>query len=199
MIRSLLLRLGWFAALLAVASFFLPWIVFRHPLAAARHAALSLSSAIAADAEKPWWQDYVLPEQPDFKMALERPLEGESAFVVAKEAQGAAPAERHRTVALAKIFNLPDPRMAGVIVYAVPALAVLGAALVSLGVGRIWLLLLGILSAGGYVLVRGRFNETFLDRATSGVGTGLGLWLALWALALGAVVVLLSAFATGKK
>jgi len=202
MIRTALLRFGWFVALLAVGSFFLPWIVFRHPAGGDKHrpgATLALSSELAAEADRPWYQTYFLPEGQAFQTALARPFEGESAFVIAKEAQSVIPADRHRTAALAKVFALPDPRIAGVIVYAIPASAILGIALLSLGVGRIALLLLGLLTGGAYVVIRLRLNETFLDRATSGIGTGLGLWFALWLLGLSALIVVLSALASGKK
>ncbi|SDU19467.1 hypothetical protein SAMN05444156_2529 [Verrucomicrobium sp. GAS474] len=202
MIRTALLRFGWLVALLALFSFFLPWVVFRHPLGLDRHhpgSTLALSSELAAEADRPWYQAFLLPEPQEFHAALARPLEGESAFVIAKEAQSAAPADRHRTAALSKIFSLPDPRVAGLIVYAIPAAAILGIVLLSFGLGRIPLLLLGLLSGGAYVLIRLRVNETFLDRATSGVATGIGLWIALWALFLSAAIVLLSSLATGKK
>ena len=200
MIRTFLLRFGWFVALLSVGSFFLPWIVFRHPLDRHRPgASLTLSSELASEAAKPWYESLILPERADFNSAQARPFEGESAFLIAKEAQSAVPADRHRTAAMAKVFSLPDPRIAGVIVYAIPASAVLGIALLALGLGRIPLLLVALLSGGAYVLIRLCLNETFLDRATSGLGTGLGLWAALWLLALTAVILLLSALATGKK
>ena len=198
MIRTVLLRFGWLVALLAVLSFFLPWVV-PHSLGHRVGSTLAVSSQLAADADKAWYQTYLLPEEPEFRSSLARPFEGESAFLIAKESQGTAVADRHRTAALAKIFSLPDPRIAGVVVYVIPASAILGIVLLALGLGRIPLILVALLSGGAYVLVRLRLNETVLDRAVSGLGTGLGLWLALWLLGLSALILLLSALATGKK
>jgi len=192
--RTFVLRFAWVLAALTVAAFFLPWVkletaAFNRVVQRER-----IAHQLEADAEQPAWVRYLGLRSQDARVALDAPLRGESGFSFVQWARPTAPVfDRRRALGIAEAFGVKDVRLASLIAYAVPALAVLGAALFTLDLAtRIPLMLVAVASMGLYVLVRYGLDQSFLDRTVQGVSPGLGLWISLYGLGIGGLVLFLS-------
>jgi len=193
--RSFLLKAGWTVALLTVAAFFLPWIKLEVPVFNKIVERQLIANQLEVAADLPWYQRLVLIRPPDLRAALDHPLAGNSGLTMVQWTRGAAPFhDRLRAKLIGEAFGVGDLRVLAVLFYAIPALALVGMALMALGLpSRLWVLLPAIAAIGFYFLARSRLDETFLDRATGGVVPGIGLWLALFGLGLVGIVLLIDA------
>ena len=193
--RSFLLKAGWTVTLLTVAAFFLPWIKLGIPVFNKVVERELIAHQLEAASDLPWYQRLILLRPQDLREALDNPLDGNSGLTLVQWTRSAAPFhDRLRAKAIGEAFGVGDLRVLAVFLYAVPALAVLGMALMALGLpSRLFVLLPAIVAIGFYFLARARLDETFLDRATGGVTPGIGLWLGLYGLGLVGIVLLIDA------
>jgi len=199
--RSFLLKVGWTVALLTVAAFFLPWIKLEVPALNKIVERELIAHQLEVAADLPWYQRLILLRPQDMRDALNRPLEGNSGLTMVQWSRSNAPFhDRVRAKIIGEAFGVGDLRVLAVLFYAVPALALLGMALMALGLpSRLWVLLPAIGAIGFYFLARARLDETFLDRATSGVTPGIGLWVGLYGLGLVGIVLLIDAMLPDGK
>ena len=195
--HGFLLRLGWVLALAVVGAFFVPWIKtapFNHSLARER-----LVAELAREAEQPWYRLYFEVRSEDWKRATREPLRGESGFDLVRLTHGVTPTEQKKAREQAKVFGIDDLRLAALLVYGLPAVALLGMVLFTLVSARIPLLAVAILSMGFYFFVRHGLDETLLERMLNGVVPGLGLWATLYGLLAVGVLLFLGALLPGGK
>jgi len=193
--RSFLLKAGWTLALLTVGAFFLPWIKLETAAFNRVVERQRIAHQLEVEADLPWYQRLLLLRSQDSRQALDQPLAGSSGFDVVQWVRSSAPLhEREQAKDIGEAFGLADLRVLALAIYTVPALALLGMTLMTLGLGsRLPVLLSAVAAIGFYFLVRYRLDETFLDRVTLGVAPGIGLWLGIYGLGMVGLLLLVDA------
>ncbi|MDE1172002.1 MAG: hypothetical protein PW734_12485 [Verrucomicrobium sp.] len=192
--RTLFLRLGWLAVLLAVAAFFIPWVKLQvapfNRVAEREQLVNQLNGAASAS----WGATYFSLRDEDSRVAFDKPLNGESAMNLISMSHSAQPLDQQMIQQISESFNVGSSGNTVLIIYLLPALTVLGMVLYTIAFGsRTILLLTGLISAGVYFLARYSLDASFLDRTVRGVVPGLGLWITLYCLLLVAFFLLLGA------
>jgi hypothetical protein len=202
--RSFLIKVGWFLAVVTVAAFFLPWVKLETAAFNRVAERQRIANQLEAEADQPWYQRYFSLRPQDTRVALHDPLSGVSGLTLVEWARGTASVQdREKVRNVAEAFGLTGPTallIGAVSVYAVPALALLGMILFTIGMGaRLPLFLCAAACFGLYFLFRYRLDEAFLDRTVLGVAPGAGLWIALYGLALVGLVLLVDAILPDGK
>ncbi len=183
--------LGWLLSLAATIAFFLPWLKFPARNAERVHPARSaIIQEINRDSNRPLWKSYLTLTSEEWNRALRDAGIGVTGFEIPEIYQVSR--HHHDAVLLNASGLLGSERQAdrACFAYALPVLAFFSAAFITFVPRKGALLLPFLATLGLYFLLRFKLNETYLERLTSSLDVGLGLWLSLYAL-LGLAVVLL--------
>jgi hypothetical protein len=176
--------IGWSCGLVAAVGCFLPWVKLVALEQRPGRAAKAVIAELSEDAERPYWQQMLFLRSEETDYALTRVMEGISGYTLLEDMRRPERKRQHRELDdlfLTKTDRLP---VRGLLLYAIPASALISACCLALVRRPFWVILLPLVGSGClYVLMRTRINETYFERLVSGVQIGVGLWLSLYALA----------------
>jgi hypothetical protein len=180
---KVLSMVGWSCGLIAAVGFFLPWVKLVSVEQRPGHAAKAVIAELSEDAERPYWKQMLLLRSEEKDYALSHVMVGVSGYALLEDMRRPERKRQHRELDdlfLTKTDQLPAR---GLLLYALPASALISACCLALVRRPFWVILLPLIGSGClYALIRTRINETYFERLVSGAQIGIGLWLSLYAL-----------------
>ncbi len=199
MVKSILERMCWAIAFSVVIAFFLPWLKAKgHGAMDYAHSELK-KQEVVEDANRPLGESYFMLRTEEIRDALSDPLDGTSGWALLLMTRSEKPDDREKARKMISFLGNMESREAGILIYAVPACALISACFFTVAIRVRWLFLIPLALCGLlYTFLRTGLNETYFDRLVLDLPVGLGLWISLYGL-LVIIILLAIRVAFGKS
>lgn len=179
-----LLTLIWILTVTTLVSFFLPWTKPR--IKSGKPLPAEAVQQLTREDEQPWYLSLIALSPEQRAAALNHPLQGHSGWELWVSL-------REKPERSSELIS-PNPSTRAFWIYAVPAAALLGAALVTL-VPSFGGIVGALLTLGTYLILRVNLRDAQLERMVSDQTLGIGLWISLYALLALSLLLTTAAFA----
>jgi hypothetical protein len=194
MLKLMIERIGWAVAFTVVIAFFLPWLKSKTGGAEAPVRPERAVQELVEEAERPWFTSYFSLREREILDATTQPLQGTSGFGLLLLTRSDQITDQEKARRMVSFLGSIEPKPAAILIYAVPACALIAACFLTVVPRVRGLFFIPIsLCLLIYLMMRVRLNETYFERLVLDLSAGLGLWISLYGL-LAMMVLLLARY-----